>query len=123
MCNGGFAAGFHYCHFLAVGGGTPDIASDCAGYRIWCAPDNGVVGASERVVSKLGSEEMMGGVMLGNHHQPACILIKAVNDARAGNATNAGKRIATMGKQGIDQRVVVVADSGVNGKPCRFIDD
>ena len=70
------------------------------------------------MVGELRGEAAVGAVGLGDDHQPARVLVEAVDDARPRDAADAGQAVAAMGDQRVDQRAGVVA-GGRDGRPAR----
>src|SRR5690348_6259325 len=56
---------------------------------------------------------------LGYNHQPAGVLVQAMDNAGAGNIYESG----TMMQQTVQQGARPVSCSGVNHQTCRFIED
>lgn len=65
----------------------------------------------------------MGKIVFGNRQKPAGILVDPVDDARPLHPADAGKIIAAVIKQRIDQRSVIYARRRVNGHSRRLVDD
>ena len=57
----------------------------------------------------------------GDDHHAACVLVKAVDDAGALLATNAGQAVAAMRQQGINERLVRIAGGRMDNQPRRLI--
>src|SRR4051812_46402939 len=74
------------------------------------------------MVGKLRGKMGVGSVVFSDNQQATGEFINTVDNAGAGNAANAGKRCATMRKQGIDKGVVTIAGSRVHGHSRRFVD-
>ena len=55
-----------------------------------------LIGARERVVCKLGGEELMGIVIFCRDDEPTCVAVDAVHDAGAQRAADAGKACAAV---------------------------
>ena len=62
----------------------------------------------------------MGAVVLGDDHEPGCVLVEAVDDAWADGAANA-LQVGTVGEHGIDERAVRVSWRRVDGQPGRLV--
>ena len=109
-------------HFFAITRASADISLDRTVARVGHAPDEGGVGALDRVLGKLPGEPFMGGARLRGHHQPACVFVQAVNDSRPAHTANSFQAVAAMGDQGVDQGTGQVSRRRVDDKSGRFVD-
>src|SRR5271169_4445058 len=60
---------------------------------------------------------------LGDDHQPAGVLVEAMDDARPSHAADTGKAGAAMGDQRIDEGAVGVSRRGMNDEAGGLVDD
>ncbi len=65
----------------------------------------------------------MRGLGLGDHDQPAGILVEAMHDARPAHAPDPGEARAAVSDQGIDKGPVRVAGGGMDDEPGGLVDD
>ncbi len=72
---------------------------------------------------ELGGKRLMRPVVLGDHDKAARVLVDAMNDARPLDAADAGKRVAAMGEEAVDERIVRVPGGRVHRKSGRLVDD
>ena len=72
---------------------------------------------------EIGRQRLMGGIVLGRHHQAAGVLVQAVDDPRPALAPDAREGLPAMGDQGIDQGLVGIAGGGMDDHPRRLVDD
>ena len=72
---------------------------------------------------KLFAQALMRAIALGDDHETARLLVEAMDDARPLDAANAGKAVAAMGEEGIDQRAAVMAGGGMHDQSRRLVDD
>ena len=72
-------------HFLAVRGAAADVAGDLSGERGWHTPNNCGIGTVDSAQPKVARECVMRGLGLGDDHQPARVLVEAMDDARSAN--------------------------------------
>src|SRR5262249_60751505 len=54
---------------------------------------------------------------------PVCLCASSAVDPRPAIAADAGKAVAAMGDQGIDQRSGPITGGRMNDETCRFVDD
>ncbi len=111
------------CHFLAVDRAATDRTVDITFARVRHTPDNGLVGSLDAVFGKGCREAGVGKISLGHDHNTAGVLIEAMNDPWAANATNPGEAAAAMRKERIHQGLIAIAWSGVNDETCRLVED
>jgi len=65
----------------------------------------------------------VGGLGLGDDHQPARILIEAMNDTRPADPADPGKADPAVADQGVYERAVRVSRRGVDNQARGLIDD
>ena len=70
----------------------------------------------------LSGKRRMCKIIFSHHQQAACILVNAVNDARADHTVNAGKACPAVIKQCVHKRVIRVAGRRVHHHALRLID-
>ena len=87
------------------------------------APDQRLVDPGQVVGGKQLREAVVGGVVLGHHHDARRVLVEPVDDPRPPHAADAREAVAAMGQQGVDQRLVGVAGSGMDDQPGRLVED
>jgi len=113
----------HHRHFFAVRRVAADGAFDFSLGRHWHAPDQRLVAALECPCFQLPGEVLVGGVVLGHHHQPAGVLVESMHNAGPGNAADARQAVPAMGQQGIDQRSVHMPRRRMHYQALLFVDD
>lgn len=84
--------------------------------------DNGQVGFGDATVGEGFGETAVGAVVFGDDDAARGVFVEAVDDARAGLATDAGEVVAVVEK-GIDEGAVGVACGGVDDEAGGFVDD
>ena len=86
-----------------------------------------LIGPLQPAIAAMGGEllgqALVGRIILGDDQQAAGVLVQPVHDAGALYPANAGKAIAAMGNEGIDQGSRLIAGPGVNHEPCGLVDD
>ena len=87
-------------HLLAVDGAAADIAGDLAGGRDRHTPDKGGIGTIDPARSKVARQCMMRGLGLGDDHQPARVLVEAMDDTRSANPADPGQAGPAMADAG-----------------------
>jgi hypothetical protein len=112
-----------HSHFFAVDGTSADIASNLSCKRAWHTPNDCRIGPVNATEHKIARKCVMRGLCLGHDHQPARILIKAMNDTWPSNAADSHQARAAMVNQGIDQCPVEVSRGRVDNQPGRLVDD
>jgi hypothetical protein len=110
-------------HFFSVYRAAANVARDLADGRRRYAPDESGVCAIDSSGSEVTGQSLMRGLGLGNDHQPARILIEAVNDSRAADPADAGQGAAAMAQQGVDEGAVRVSRSGMDNHARRLVDN
>ena len=65
----------------------------------------------------------MRGIVFRDDKKPGCFFIQPMHDAGALDTADAGKFIAAIGKQRIDERAVMIAGAGMHDHAGRLIDD
>ncbi len=68
-------------------------------------------------------QAVMRGVGLGDDQQPARILVDAMHDAGLLHPADAGKTVAAMGDQRIDQRAALMRARRMHDEPGWLVDD
>ena len=103
-----------------------DPRLDAAGARLRLAPHKCNILTAEiarpSMIGELLGEPPVRGVRLGHDHEPARVLVQPVDDARPGNAANAGEALAAMGDERVHKRSVQVSGAWVDDQPGRFVD-
>jgi hypothetical protein len=74
------------------------------------------------MVGELARQAFMGDVGLGDHQQPRCILVDAVDDARSGDPADPRQARAAMVEQRVDQSPVEISRRRVNDQPGGLVD-
>ena len=110
-------------HLLAVDGAAADIAGDLSSERGWHAPNNCGIGTVYPVQHKVARECVMRGLGLGDNHQPARVLVEAMDDTRPANPADPRQARAAKADQGVDESAVQVSWRGVDNQPCGLVDD
>jgi Family of unknown function (DUF6476) len=91
------------------------------------SPHDRLISAFKPAVAPVGSKELaqafMSRIRLGDNEQAGGILVEAVDDARPADAANAGKAIAAMGDQRVDEGSRVMAGGRMNDEARRLVDD
>ncbi|KAK0342582.1 hypothetical protein LTR94_021753 [Friedmanniomyces endolithicus] len=109
-------------HLLAVGGRAADARLDPALERGRRAAGQGDIGAFDVVGREQGRQALVGAVALGRDHDARGVLVQPVDDARSGDAPDAGQAVAATGQQRIDQGAVGRARRRVGGHARRLVD-
>ena len=86
----------HHRHALAVTAVARDGRVHRAAVLAQVSHHDALVGARERVVCKLGGEELMGEVIFCRDDEPARVAVDAVHDAGTQRAADAGKACAAV---------------------------
>ena len=118
----GGAAVEHHSHFFSVAAAAADGGVHGAGKLPESARADGFVGPGQGVVGKLGGEEKMGRVVFGSDDQARGVPVDAVDDAGPLFPAHAGKAVAAVAQQGVDQRAVAVARGGVDHHARGLVD-
>ena len=84
-------------------------------------PDQRLVDAGQVVGGEQLRQRLVGGVVLGHHHDPRGVLVEPMDDARPAHAADARQAVAAMGQQGVDQGVVGIAGRGMDDQPGRLV--
>ena len=87
------------------------------------AARDGEIGALDVVSCEHGGESGVRRLALGGYHDAGRVLVEAVNNARTGDAADAGQLGAAMKQQCVDQRATLRAARGVNHEAGRLVDD
>src|SRR3954453_9166368 len=90
-----FATGYDG-HLLSVGRTAADIALDLAPGGGGHAENDGLICTAERPVGKLRRECGVRKIVLGDHHQPAGVLVQPVDDPRPADAADARQPVAAV---------------------------
>ena len=126
LCDGFFAAEFAHGHFAPMDRMAANGRINFGGSGRRPSPNEGEIFACElavlSVAGELLCESVMGEIGFSGDDQAACIHIKAVDDAGALLAANAGEASAAMVEQRIDERVVAMAARRMNRQARRFVD-
>lgn len=99
-------------HLFAVCRAAADIAGDLAGGWRRHAPNKGGIGAVDPAQREIARQRPMRALGLGDDHQPAGVLVEAMNDARPSHPADAGETGAAMGDQRVDEGTVGVSRAG-----------
>ena len=110
-------------HLLPVHAVTADRTLDHAFGRAGRTPQHGLIDPFQIVGREQRGQPFVRGLMLGDHHHPAGILVEPVHNARPALAANAQQAVAAMMQQGVDQRTIRVTGRGVDHHPGGFVDD
>ncbi len=102
--------------------GTPEWRIDRAAQGLRRPQNQRQIGAFQRtsasVVGKLIGQMAMCQIVLGNHHDAGRILVEPMHDAWPFNAANAGKAVAAMVDQRVDERSVQLPAPGCTTRPA-----
>ena len=114
-------------HFLAIDGCPAEGGRNHAFAAGRLSPDHRLVSALKPAVAPMGSKEfaqaLMGRICLGDNEKAGGVLVKAVDDARPADAADAGKAIAAVGDQRVDQGSRVMAGGWMDDETGRLVDD
>ena len=110
-------------HLFAVDRAAADIADDLSGERGGHTPNDCGIGTVYPTQHKIPRECVMRGLGLGNDHQPARLLVEAMDDTRPANPTDPGKACAAMADQGVDESAARVSRGRMDNQPCGLVDD
>ena len=91
-------AALDHRHALAIARMAGDRPLDAAGRRRRYPPDDRIVAALDPAHAELAGEAHMGAIALGDHHQPAHLLVEAMDDAWPQHAADARERAPAMRK-------------------------
>ena len=75
------------------------------------------------MVGKLRRQGLVRAVVLRHHHDAGGVLVEAMDDAGAALAADAGKAVAAMGDQRVDQGAGPISGRGMNDEVAGFVDD
>ena len=103
------------------------LVEDAVG-AIGRAPNEGEIAPLERfvglaMIGELRRQRLVRAVVLRHHHDAGGVLVEAMDDAGAALAADAGKAVAAMGDQRIDQGAGPVAGGGMHDEIAGFVDD
>jgi len=101
-------------HLLAVGIRPRDRSGHGAGGRHRDAGDERQIGALDGMVGELAGESFVRRVVLCYDQQAGCVLVNAMNNARARYAAYPGQLAPAVVQQRIDQRAVGIAGGGMD---------
>ena len=110
-------------HFLSVNNAAADVTGDLSCERSWHTPNYCRIGAVDSAQHKVAREGVMGGLGLGDDHQPACVLVEAMDNPRSKNPANPKQTRAAMADQGVNECPIGVSRRGVDNQPCRLVDN
>src|ERR1700730_5044683 len=110
-------------HLLAVGGAAADVAGDLAAARSRHTPHERRIGPVDPPLGKVARQSLVGGLGLGDNHQPAGVLVETVHDARPPDPADSGEARAAMADQGVDEGAVRVSRRRVDNQSCGLVDD
>src|SRR6185312_10952286 len=122
MCRGRPPARGKNRHFLAVARAAPDVAGNLARERARHAPDDRPIKSAYPARRESGREAGMGVGGLGDHHQPARILVETMDDPRPLHAADAGKTVAAMRKKGVDESPIEISRGRMDDEARRLIE-
>lgn len=96
-------------HPFPVRGMPGDGGADFA--LLWTEPatEQGVVDLSNAAGTELGGEGEVGPIIFGDDHAAAGIAVKAMDNARSGDAADTAESITAMMQEGMHERAVSVA--------------
>ena len=115
------AARFQNRHFLPVQRTAPDLRFNDAPRRIRTPPHQRQIAPFQTVDGELSGQAVVRGVVFGDHHQPAGVLVQPVYDAGARDAADSRQGIPAMRQKRVHQSVVAVARRGVDDHARRFV--
>ncbi len=104
----------HNRHALAVVTVAADRPVDHSPHRRRQPPDHRLVETFHPMQGELPGEADVGTIGLGHHQDTAHLAVETMDDARPGDATDAGEAVAAMGEEGVDEGTGTVAGSGVD---------
>jgi hypothetical protein len=110
-------------HLFAVGGAAADVAGDLAAARSRHTPHERRIGPVDPAQGKVARQRLVGGLGLGDDHQPAGVLVEAVHDAWPPNPADSAEARAAMADQGVDEGAVRVSWCGMHNQPFGLVDD
>jgi hypothetical protein len=110
-------------HLFAVYGAAADVPSDLSREWGWHTPNDCGVRAVYSTQHKIARQCTMRGLGLGDDHQPARVLVEAMDNARSANPADPRQARAAMADQGVDECPIRVSRRGVDNQPCGFVDD
>jgi hypothetical protein len=114
-------------HLLAIDGGATEWGRNHPLATGRLSPDHRLIGALEPTVATVRGKKLaqafMGRVGFGDDEKTGGVLVKAMDDARPADAADAGKAVAAMGNQRIDQRSRMVAGGWMNDEASGLVDD
>ena len=122
-CDRGFAASADDGHGLAVAGVATDRAGDLAHTRLGHAPDHREIGTVDPARREVRGKCGMCLLGLGHHHEPAGVLVEAMDDARPPNPADACEAVPAMREQGIDEGIVWIAGRRMHYEAGRLLED
>ena len=119
-----FASGFFiHGHSFAVRGMPANGGSDLPAIALNLAANDGMINFFHFAAGELGGKGEMGVVVFRDHKATAGFFIKAVDNSRPSNAADAAEFAFTMMQQGIYQRVLFMAESGMDDESRRLVHD
>ena len=110
-------------HLFAVYGAAADVPSDLSREWCWHTPNDCGVRAVYSTQHKIARKRTMRGLGLGDDHQPARVLVEAMDNPRSSNPADPRQARAAMADQGVDERPIRVSRRRVDNQPCGFVDD
>ena len=118
VCHGGFAADHHDCHLGAVFAMPTNRALNSARFFDFAVHQRQIL-TPRAARLQLPHQMRLRLRSFGDHHHPAGVLVEPVHDAGARHIRQRGR----MMQQGIEQRAIAIACTGVNDEPRRLVDD
>src|ERR1700674_4020541 len=117
-----------HCHAVARLRVAVDRPVDGAARPIRRSPDEGEIGALERLaaaamVGELCRERAVRAVALRYDHEAGRILVEPMHDAGTPLAADAGQALAAMGDERIDERPGPIAGGGMYDEVLGLVDD
>lgn len=107
-------------HLLSLGRVAPYRAIDSPPLRGEKTVDKGNIAPLDAMNFELGSQSVMGLVVLGGNHHPGGIFIEAVHNSRPQLSPHP-RKVGTMVKQGIDKRPPLMARGRMHNHPGSLI--
>ena len=115
-------AALDHGHALAIARMAPDRPLDRAGRGRRPAPDDRRVAALDPMDAELGREPHVGAVVLGDHHEPARVLVEAMDDARPQHPADARQAAGAMRQERVDQRAAGMARRRMDHEAGRLVE-
>ena len=126
MCDGRLArirAWGEDCHAQPVLWVTPNVALYASLVLHEVAPHQGIVTAMRIVAEELLAQIRLGLWCLCDDQQSCCVFVNAVHQSHLRVVGVVGRQVAQMPGNGMNERAMEIAASGMHHHACRLIDD